>query len=355
MTRLEDARALTATVEYGSAKHELKTLVVPTPQLDAVIHEVRKAHLQCANRLNQQLAWAPNNRSKVEGLLILGRPGSGKTFAVDEALNELTPLKVTGAPALMPSFVSLATPPSGTVASLAREVLDCMGTPMSRNMKPEDMLRKVPAAIVREKPTILHLDEVSRILNPDRLSARAMQRESQLFWSLCMAILDNPKWPVPVVMSAQPRAVQSFEIVDPTDDEQQTRRDAQRRLSILRLPDAGGQDAGFLEQVVQSYCDRLEVGNITVAADCIGHRLLHASDYALGHAMVIAQRAVALAHVRPRGKLKRQDFIHAYALWATAGPSANVFAVEDWQSIDTSRIAPRNAAEASFVTGSHDV
>jgi hypothetical protein len=336
MTEFSKIRLHFETTEFEAAWRQLKTQLIETEQFQAVRTAVRRTLAQTAQ----------GGETSVEGLLIIGESGESKTFSLVQSIAEIESEGLVGTSQTAPNLLYLAAPYSGTTMALAQSIMAEAGTTVRQLPKPEDASRKLLGALSRRKIDVLAVDELSRVLNPQVHSKPSLRRESQLLWSLVISILDQPSGR-PVILSGLPLILDTLTIEDPDPEKRKARTEAKRRLMILRLPPTNpSADAPLLEDVCQQYCDLLGVGSTISAADEIGGRLLHAADGAIGTALVIAQRAVALASVRPRGKLKRDDFIWVHQAWSSAVPTGNPFAVNDWHLIDTKVTAPRSAAEA---------
>lgn len=351
MYDIDKYREFTSTSGYLAAFRRLKQEIIQTPTLLGVAAELKKLQAQVALTKDPDAPWSAQNRQPVEGLLVIGASGTGKSFATEIGASLLPSVQLPNGESYDAKPLRVETPAWASTTALAKEIIGRTGTPMAREPKPEDASAKVCGALVRSKLTLLDINDLSRVLSPEFHNARSFARESHLAWAHVTAALDEPRWPTPIVITALPNVLDTFQVRDPDPEKQRTRREALRRLNIYRVPDLTiDEDAEVLEGIVEHYCKLLGVRSLLAPADEIGARLLHASSYAFGTAVVLAQKAVALASVRPRGKLKIDDFSATYTMKRSSGSDANVFAAANWHEIDPDKASPRDFKEARYRT-----
>ena len=347
---MQKLRGLTDQQEFVAARRKLRDQLIETDELAAVISEVSKVHRQAATAKVPSSPWSVSNRLVEEGFLAVGQAGCGKTYAVEQAIKLLAPVRCPDGSMLDVNLMSAQAPSKGDAASLFKELIDVAnGGESARVPKPEDADRRIRNALGRRRFSLIYIDELSNCLDPDEHHARRLVVESGRIFKLLRSIMENSTCPTPIVMSGNMTLLDAFKLPDKDDDTRRIRRDMQRRLNIFRFRDLTLEtDAGFLEEVIDQYCTLLGVRSILTEDDEIGTRLVHAAHNAFGTALRIAQKAVALAHVRPRGKLKREDFAAIYHFRANCGQSANVFLANEWGQIDTAVLSPSDAREARF-------
>lgn len=347
---MQKLRDLTDSNEFVAARRRLRDEVIATPELSAVISEVSKVHRQAATARDATAPWSVSNRMVEEGFLAVGQSGSGKTYAMEQAIKLLEPLKCPDGSMLELNLMAAHPPAQGNAASLFKELIDeANGGVLGRVPKPEDADRRIRNALARRRFSLIYIDELSNCLDPHEHRGQRLVVESGRVFKLLRNILENSTCPTPIVMSGNTDVLDTFNLPDKDDETRRIRRDMQRRINLFRFPDMTIEaDAAFLEGVIDGYCNLLGVKSILTPDDEIGPRLVHAAHYAFGTALRFAQKAVALAHVRPRGKLKREDFAAVYNFRATCGASANVFLANEWGQIDTAVLNPRNGREARY-------
>ena len=347
----EDFRSLRATPQWQSHLDIVEGLRVETPALQLVVKEVTRIHLQVARRYDAQEPWSPTNRAKVEGLLVLGPSFSTKTHSIATAMAELEPIRLHDGRVLEPNTLLMDAPDYGTMPALARDIIGRLdNATMAREPVPREANRKVMAALCRAKLTMFGLDWIDRILSPDRHSAKGLVTESHLFWAQMMAAQTEPRWSTPVVLAGSSVVADTLSIQDGDPKQRKAREDALSRFNIVRLPSLQMDDTDFMVTTVQTYCRELGLRVVnSLFEDNLAGRLVHASNYSVGTALVLAQEACALAKIRPNSKgLKPSDFADTYAAWSHCSDDSNPFTSPHWHNINTRRIAPRSFDEAKF-------
>lgn len=348
MDSLNKLREVTASRDFMSVYNTLRRIIIQTPTLIAVTAEIEKLQNQIALSKNSDGTWNSDRRLRLEGFLGIGRPGCGKTFAVETALSMLTPVTVNGVTKtqIEPKIISVSAPSHGTATALAREIISKSGAPMVRDPGIDDAVPKLLGALKKREYTLIHIDELQRCLDAKRHAPKALVRESALIWRMIISVLDMPEWPTPLAITGLPSILDSFTVLDPTPEAKTIRSEAKRRLNLFRFPDLSiASDSELIAGIIDGYCKEAGVENNLKSSDEVGGRLIHASERAWGTALTFAQKAVALASARPRGKLNLKDFSATYHFTTAAPNSANVFAANDWPSIDVSVIAPTSRRE----------
>lgn len=203
------------------------------------------------------------------------------------------------------------------------------------------------AAFERHRYTTVILDELTRMLSRNRYAARTLAVQSHLFWSLAIETLDLNVCPTPIVVSGLPFLLDTWNLIDRKQEENEVRWEAKRSFDVMRLPNIDlDLDNNLLQETIQAYCDKLGVTNILKLEDLIVPRLCHAANRQIGDALKLAQDAVAMAKARPRGRLQLADFTIAYHLRAGSVLAANPLVVTDFERIDITKTAAENGSAA---------
>lgn len=344
-----DLAAMLKNPEYENMRTLLRAEIVPTRPLDTIVSQMTRTQQQIAARLNEGAFWSGDNSLPIDGLLFVGESGSGKSFGLKYATQTLPDIELLDGSTKDSHALFVDTPTHGTFSMLAKEILRCADGVEMREPKDQDAPGKVIAAFRRHGFTLVAVDEISRIINPQRHATRSLAVQSHLVWTMAIESLNLSTSPTPIVMSGLPHVLDSFMVVDKKDEAKKVRREAHRRMKIVRLPDLDpGTDRDMLEGAILKYCEVAGVESRLTEDDHIIPRLVHASFNQAGSALEWIQKAVALAKVRPRGKLSRGDFAYVYGDMTSAARSANPFLVSGWDKIDIGKIAPRTFSEASI-------
>jgi hypothetical protein len=349
---LDAAREAMTGAAFMNATAELGRKVFMTPQLRMVVADVHRLHQDVAALIDPNEPFAPGNRKKVGALSIIGPSGSSKSFSIEYALETLPSLGLLDGTSLDPKILSLECPPLGTSGGLLRELVGKLsGSQMTRPPAPDAASSMIAQQLKRRQLTMLSIEELSRVLNPRIHTNRELAKEAEIVWAQVMSIIDDSVWPTPVIVSGLPFIADTLSMVDPRTQEPVVRAEMLRRGYVSRLAELSiADDSETLEAYVAQYCELASVTHNLRHGDALGARLVHASRNAIGTALVLAQRAVALAALRRRGALSIVDFAHVYSVWTSCSPDSNVFLSPEWPHIDMSKIAPKDFNEARYLT-----
>lgn len=340
-------RDIASTPEFGNARHALRGEIVNTRGLQMVISGLKQLQQQMVGAFDDGTFWNGCNRIPLQGLAIIGESGSGKSFCLKTAQGYLDDIELPDGSTIPTKSLLVETPSYASMGTLAREIIRRADGVAPRIPKDDDAQTKVTAAFERHRYTTVILDELTRMLSRNRYAARTLAVQSHLFWSLAIETLDLNVCPTPVVVSGLPFLLDTWNLVDRKQEENEVRWEAKRRFDVMPLPNIDlDLDSDLLHETIQAYCHKLGVTNILKAEDLVALRLCHASNRQVGDALKLAQDAVAMAKVRPRGRLQLADFAIAYTLRAGGVLAANPFAVTDFERIDITKNAAATGAAA---------
>lgn len=338
--------------EFSATLHKLRAQIVPTRPLLIIASELKLLQQQVAAGLDGDSFWSGDNKLPVKGAVFVGESGSGKSHGLRYGLQSLPAIDLADGGSMPSKPLFVDTPSQGTVATLCKEVIRCADGVEMREPKDHEAPGKAIRALARHKFTLVAIDEVSRILNPQRHVGRGLAVQSQLVWTLGVETLNLSSFPTPIVFAGLNGLVDSLTIQDKKEEAKKVRREAQRRFNIVRLPDLSlDRDGDMLERAILTYCAMAGVEIMFTEDDLIVPRLIHASYGQAGTALQIVQQAVALAKVRARGKLNIDDFAAVYERMTSAVRGANPFVIEEWDRIDIGIVAPRSKADAMIKEG----
>lgn len=344
-------RQVTATPRFSAAVSTLRQQYIATDALKNIIVEIAKIQAQVAEVKKEGLPWSPSNRHKVDGLLIIGNAGTGKTKAVETAVDLLSPVQVGEGKQLASKPLMVTVPPSGTAGAVAKDIIVGCGLTITREPKDKEAANKVVGNIARHQPTLVVIDEASRCASPAIHTPSLIRKETGLLWTIGMSMVDSVAWPAPLVMTGLPCLRDSLYLPEADERMRTVRGEASRRFRKIRIPDATiAAEGPQIEGIIDDYCEKLGVASLLTSEDEIGARVIHASNYAFGTAIVIAQQAVALAACRDgkKGKLQRSDFAAIYHIMAGGDISANIFEVGNWSMINPNVLMPESYQDAIY-------
>lgn len=345
---LQAVRDAASTTPFQQMRNELGQRVWPTKQLKKVEADIRRLHQQVADVKDPTKPWGDGNRHKAGGLIILGSYGSSKSYCIDYALSTLPPVVLADG-TTEPANLLYREVPKGEARGWLRDVSSMLGYPATRLPQPELAMSNIESGLRRKKFTLVAFDEMTRVLNPRSYPTKnRLVEQSEIVWSQVIQIMDDAKWPTPVIVSGTPELRDTLTLENPKTREIVARGDVARRSDITMLPALDMGDAGELEYYLDEYCKMAGVTNRLTVTDDAGRRLVNASRRAIGTALRYAQQAVALASLRRRGALQISDLAHVLAIRGGVPADANIFLVDEWEDIDFEKIAPTNLDDARY-------
>lgn len=342
-----DYAAMLNDPRFEITRTRLRGEIVPTRPLNLITSHLARIQQQVAARFDAGAFWSEDNSLPIDGVLFVGSSGCGKSFGMRYATQTMPAIALADGTSIPSNALYVDTPTDGTIGSLAKEIVRCADGVEMREPKDRDAPGRAIAAFARHKFTLVAIDEISRIINRQRHVGTPLVVQSHLVWTMAIEALNLPVSPTPIAMSGLPHVLDSFNIADKKDEAKKVRREAHRRMHIVVLPDLDiDLDSAMLTNCIRLYCDTAGIESMLTEDDLIVERLVHASFQQAGSALEWIQKAVALATVRPRGKLNRQDFAYVYGDMTGAAPGANPFLATQWDRINVGKVAPRSFADA---------
>lgn len=342
-----DYIAMLSDPRFEATRTLLRGEIVPTRPLKIITSHLARIQQQVAARFDAGAFWSEDNSLPIDGALFLGPSGCGKSFGLSYGARTLPAIKLADGTSIPSNALYVDTPTDGTIGKLAQVIVRSADGVDMREPKDKDAPGRAIAAFARHKFTLVAIDEISRIINRQRHVGTPLVVQSHLLWTMVIEALNLAVSPTPIALSGLPHVLDSFHIVDKKDEAKKLRREAHRRMHIVILPDLDiTLDRVMLEGCIRLYCKKAGIEIMLKDEDCIVERLIHASFHQAGSALEWIQKAVALAAVRPRGKLNRNDFAHVYGDMAGAARGANPFLATQWDRINMGKVAPKSFADA---------
>src|SRR5690606_18171832 len=154
--------------EYENLRTLLRGEIVPTRQLMTIKSQLARTQQQIAARFNEGAFWSGENSLPIDGLLIVGESGSGKSFGLKLGTQTLPDIELLNGETHPAKALYVDTPTQGTFPTLAKEIVRCADGIEMREPKEHDAPGKAIAAFRRHMFTLVVVDEISRIINPQR-------------------------------------------------------------------------------------------------------------------------------------------------------------------------------------------
>ncbi len=259
------------------------------------------------------------SRFEGRGIAVLADSGAGKTTTIGRALKRHPLFSEAGVNAPGCRAVSVKCLGSCTLRVLGEMLLEASGyVGLKEGLRENVVWQMLRARLKTLGVVCVHVDEVNNLLENSNAD------DHQRIVNNCKALINNPEWPVVLVISGTPMIGEAF------------RRDTQlrRRIDWMRLPHLQSPDDNdTLAAYVAALCRIADVAHPAEFGAAIAPRLVHASDRQLGTAAEIAVTAVERA-IDGGGPLKIEDFATAFARRTGCDATQNPFVAALWWETD---------------------
>lgn len=313
--------------ELTALRNELMAKPFLTDDLLAVEDAIARRHQALLHVKDTRKPWSGENRAPVKALVVVGAFRYGKTRAVENGISRLKELETPSGP-LLPRPLSINAPEHFTIEAFGRSVLGRLKLTPARALGPSMTIERLHSRIIRNKPTLLHIDEAQRMLTPERVAQHRREEEQVKIFGQLRALIDLDEWPLPVVLSGTPELARALE-----RDNLGFFRDVAEIIAIAPMRIGNQTDQNDLEDALAAAAEKVCM-TVDIAIDQFYDRLIHAANRARGLAFDICHEAILLAASAGRKSVTVEDFITFYARKAGALRAANPFAAADWQRID---------------------
>ncbi len=319
--------------DVDAARNAMKRRLVLTRNFSRVEEAVIRQFCSITTIRSGSAPWGPGNRAPSKALVITGPFRSGKSFLVDAAFASLKPIKA-GTIEIAPNPISADCPSHFEMAGLGRNILDRMQLLPARALGPTETMERVTRRLGIFRPTQIRIDEFQRTLSPVKIGRHRIEDEQLRIWGQIQLLLDDGHWPTPIILSGLPNIIPVLE-----EDRMGFLRD--RCETVLAIaPMKPGNDAD-IEELILAFAEFGKAAGVTLdlhAEDELPHRLMLASNYAMGLAFELTQSAIANALENRRRIFDINDFAAVYAQKSGAEPAANPFVTRDWVRVDPKRL-----------------
>jgi hypothetical protein len=301
----------------------VKTAYIMSDRDDDLARLIKRLTTNAVIRRDPTKPHGAGNRVEGKGLCIVAPSGAGKTTLIEETLRSHAAFPNFRVPHKWCPLVGITAPSPATLGQVGVRLLEVMGFPLDRDLRENQIWFRLRAQVKINNVLFIWLDDLNNCLT------MSSQEEIQKVRDTLKDLLNNPDWPLQLIVSGVPELLKFF------------RKDKQlrRRFRFLYLGKLTPADhAAFLHTAIEHYC---ELAKIKLAAkpeeDLVG-RLLHAGALEMGVCLEIAVDAVVEALERDSRELKRIDFANSFADRHTLSDDQNPFLAPGWQAIDTTRL-----------------
>jgi hypothetical protein len=277
--------------------------------------------------------WGVGNRAPSHGLIVIGEFRAGKSFGTQAALRQLCAKAIGAGKEVAPNMVSVDAPSPFTQEGLDRQLLGAMNLMPSRPLGATQTRERLQRRLALFQPTLIRIDEFQRTLSPVQVSARRLSIERERIWGAIRSLMDDPNWPVPLVLSGTPEVLPLLE-----RHEMGFLKEKCEIVELPRMKPGNQQDLNDLEDALQIYASAVGLRPVEPMDFDLCARLMLAANYAKGLAFELTQRAVLNALERNQSSLDPENFATVYARKTGAHPPANPFIASDWHRVDPTRL-----------------
>lgn len=277
--------------------------------------------------LDQRRAdMADGSASKLRGIVLIGRSGSGKTTAIQHLIRSNRNLIRTDASQEVCEFISLQVPSPATMKFVGMAVLQASGYPLTRDKSASTIWDMVRQQLTYRQTLFLHLDEAQD------LTRFQTENERRSVVNTLKSLMENSRWPVGLILSGMPE----FKTII-NQDPQLSRR--LYPVEIDRLNEF--RNVGAVIDLVRRYGLRARIGiDGDLAGENFAQRLIHAADYEFGllAELVVQSITLTLSKEGQDATLRRQHFADVFHMRSAAVDGLNPFIAEDFRRIDPRQV-----------------
>lgn len=302
---------------------KVKTEYMMSDRDDELARLLKRLTTNAVVRRDPTKPHGATNRVEGKGLCVVGPSGAGKSTLLEETFRSHAAFPNFRVPGKWCPLLGITAPSPATLGQVGVRLLEVMGFPLDRDLRENQVWFRLRAQMKINNILFVWIDDLNNVLT------MSSEEEAQKVRDTLKDLLNNPDWPVQLIVSGIPELLPFF------------RKDKQlrRRFRFLYLGKlAPAEHGAFLQSSIEHYC---ELAGIKLAAqpeeDLVG-RLLHAGAMEMGVCLEIAVDAVIEALERNSRKLERIDFANTFADRHTLPDDQNPFLATAWQMIDTTRL-----------------
>ena len=281
--------------------------------------ELRDAFTALLNRRRADLEIGAQNEAR--GIAIIGDSGSGKTTAARRLWATYPDLQAQEPGLEKAEVVSLSLPSPASVKFVGYACLTVLGYPLQRDRTSAIIWDMVHSHLRLRQTLVLHFDEAQDF------SVNQNPREMQAMINTLKALMQNPNWPISIVLSGMPQLRDLINM-----DPQLARRFTPVQFAKLDPV----LDGGPIMKMVAGYAEAaaIEIGPDLHERSFV-RRLIHAAAGEFGLTVELLLSAIEISLRAKQPELDLPSFAQAFTHRSGCVPDFNPFTREDYTAINT--------------------
>ena len=277
--------------------------------------------------IDQTLISVAGQHSEGCILALIGRSGTGKTWAVEHAIRKLPDMKQ--------ALLCITAPRPCTLKQLGRAILTELGYELQRDIKEHITWEKVRFHLEANGIRFLWIDELQHVFDGKN------DKEIAAISDTIKNLVQRRSWPVSFLLSGLPAVAQFL-----GRDRQLERRSRTLEFGPLTFPDSTDLLRNRILPSMVRDVAKLRLDDFVT--DEFIHRLCHATGGAFGVVIDLTKSAILHSVSRPDSDdlVRLLDFAAAYAAERGCDSTENVFLARNWHEIrpENSRLRHHSTA-----------
>jgi hypothetical protein len=232
---------------------------------------------------------------EARGLAVIGNSGSGKTDGVSHFFRKHETLSLLADGDDTADVASFLVPSPATLKGVGLSCLSGLGYPLMRDRTAGIIWELVQSHLQELQVMFLHLDEAQDLMGSQS------DREMVSVVNTLKSVMQNPKWPVSLVLSGTPNLLALLNL-----DPQLGRRFTPISFGQLDLID----DGSNVRSLVEQYCSAIDIeSDDALKDDDFIARLIHASANEFGILIEITIGAIEICFMCHETTLCKRHFV----------------------------------------------
>lgn len=268
---------------------------------------------------------------KAEAIALTGASGSGKTTAVDHAINKRNDLILPSHGQDICEIIQLQVPSPATLKTVGATLSEALGYELVRAKSAALIWQHARKLLMARRTLFVHLDEAQ-----DIYLSRGDRGRNEVVNTL-KSIMNNKDWPVGLILSGTPDLLHMINA-----DRQLQRRVRVVQLSAVSFVSHGLDVCDFLHGYAKESALPVVPG---LREDDFLKRLIHSAANEFGLIVDMILCGIEECLVTGGGELGANHFAEAFRKKTACLPAFNPFIAQDFLRIDVTRVRDLGESE----------